>query len=181
MCSINKKEKFTFNYNKYRNLVINHIQKKTNNLDIAEDMCQEVFMRYYLKIDSVKTNSIKSWLLKTSNFILLNYYRHLNTISRFNYTIQENTTYEDKRQTIAQWDTKILLEDALAMFYQENNNHDDKVFYDFLVFKEESFSTIAIKTTYSEAQVSYKYKRIKQWFYHYFLNIGIKSSYQIYV
>lgn len=60
----------------YRNELYNYIRKKVNNAHDAEDILQDVFVKLYSKIDSVKNpDKLKAFMYQVANNTVIDYYR----------------------------------------------------------------------------------------------------------
>lgn len=70
-----KKIRFKKLINKYKNLVYNQAFYFTSNHEDAEDISQEVFLKLWNHLDSVKTATAKSWLLKVTRNACIDYSR----------------------------------------------------------------------------------------------------------
>jgi RNA polymerase sigma-70 factor, ECF subfamily len=66
-------ERFTEFYNKYYSSIFSFVVSKTDNYDASEDICQEVFSRFFSLMDSV--NQPRAWLYGTAKNVMGDYYR----------------------------------------------------------------------------------------------------------
>jgi RNA polymerase sigma-70 factor (ECF subfamily) len=64
---------FTEMYNQYYSSIFSFILSRTNNYDASEDICQEVFSRFFSLIESV--NQPRAWLYGTARNVMGDYYR----------------------------------------------------------------------------------------------------------
>lgn len=71
----NRKAEFDAVYEMYHNSVYQVAAHVTNNLHTAEDITQDVFLKYYLYTASSEVKSPKTFLLTLSNRLSLNYLR----------------------------------------------------------------------------------------------------------
>lgn len=66
---------FDETYELYKNIVLQTAAFYTRNKYTAEDIMQEVFLRYYVYIKHAKVNKEKQWLLTTTKNMAYNYVR----------------------------------------------------------------------------------------------------------
>lgn len=63
-------------WNEYHKTLTKHIRQKINNPHDAEDILQDVFIKIYKNIHSIKDPSkIKSWIYQIANNTIIDYYR----------------------------------------------------------------------------------------------------------
>lgn len=71
-----KNEKFTEAYKKYRKLVIKLAYDRLDDIFLAEEISQQVFVSFYEHMDRFrKEESIKPWLIITTKNALIDYFR----------------------------------------------------------------------------------------------------------
>ena len=68
-----KNRKFAEMFNDHYAMVFNNVNIKINNPDEAEDLCQEIFIKFYEKLDTIENP--RTWLMGASRFAVLTYYR----------------------------------------------------------------------------------------------------------
>ena len=61
--NVNTEEKFQEIYDKYKNLVLKVAFDMTKDYYLAQDICQETFMRLYGYQDNIIVERVKSWLV----------------------------------------------------------------------------------------------------------------------
>lgn len=61
-----KNKLFTDVYNRYHRLVIKAALDQTGDFELAQEVCQHVFWKYYDNMDTVAPDFIKAWLLITA-------------------------------------------------------------------------------------------------------------------
>lgn len=64
-------------YSEYRNKIFGYIQSKIRNVDIAEDLTSDVFVKIYEKLDQFdeKKASLSTWIYLVTRNTLIDYYR----------------------------------------------------------------------------------------------------------
>jgi DNA-directed RNA polymerase specialized sigma24 family protein len=65
--------RFTESYDLYYSLIFSAILSKIQNYDEAEDLCQELFSRFFLKIEEVENP--KAWLYGAMRIIMIEHYK----------------------------------------------------------------------------------------------------------
>ncbi len=71
-----KVENFTKHYHLFYSLVFSIVYSRINNYHDAEDICQEVFIRFYRKLDEI--NNPRKWLLGCLRIVVLDFYKERN-------------------------------------------------------------------------------------------------------
>lgn len=60
---------------KYRTMVFRNVYYMLNDYYAAEDICQETFLRLSRDIDRIRPGNVKSWLIRVSNNLAIDYTR----------------------------------------------------------------------------------------------------------
>lgn len=66
-----KNKLFTEVYTKYHRLVIKSVIDQTGNHDLAQEICQLVFLRFYDKMDTVDMTFVKTWLMLLTKHLVI--------------------------------------------------------------------------------------------------------------
>jgi DNA-directed RNA polymerase specialized sigma24 family protein len=66
-------DRFVENYDSYYSIVFNSIYSKVNNFHDAEDICQEVFIRFYDRMEEVENP--RKWLFGCLRLVVFDYYK----------------------------------------------------------------------------------------------------------
>lgn len=74
-----KHETFTVIYDRYAEMIMKSVVAQTRDRELAKEICQQTFEIYFRKMDTVKPGSEKSWLLKVSRNLLIDYWRKAST------------------------------------------------------------------------------------------------------
>ena len=85
-------------YEDYHMKVLRYIQGQVNDYHLAEDICSDVFLKVYEKIDTFneKKASISTWIFTITRNTLIDYYRTRKVTTE----IPEDLTYEDDDSTV---------------------------------------------------------------------------------
>lgn len=80
-------------YEDYHMKVLRYIQSKVNDYYLAEDLCSDVFVKIYEKLDTFDESkaSISTWIFTITRNRLIDYYRTRKVMSE----IPEDLTYAD--------------------------------------------------------------------------------------
>lgn len=120
-------------YEDYHMKVLRYINAKVNDYYLAEDLCSDIFVKVYEKLDSFNENkaSISTWIFTITRNRLIDYYRSRKVMVE----IPEELTYEVEED---EFDENVLnkLADALqsldnrskkliVMYYYENKKLKD--------------------------------------------------------
>ena len=66
-------DRFVENYDSYYSIVFNSIYSKVSNYHDAEDICQEVFIRFYDNMEEVENP--RKWLFGCLRLVVFDYYK----------------------------------------------------------------------------------------------------------
>ena len=70
-----KEQRFTQVYRRRKNLILRFAYSKTQDLEAAEEICQDVFLHYYEKIEQIQEDLVKAWLLLCAKRKCIDYWR----------------------------------------------------------------------------------------------------------
>ncbi len=96
-------------YEKFSGKVLGYIQQRVQNLQIAEDLCADVFVKIYEKLgkfDSAKA-SISTWIFTITRNTVIDYYRTAHTFEELpenmadKNSIEESICREEMLETLA--------------------------------------------------------------------------------
>ena len=134
-------------YEDYHMKVLRYIQGQVNDYYLAEDLCSDVFMKVYEKLESFneKKASISTWIFTITRNTLIDYYRTRKVTSE----IPENLVYEDDGSDV---DDEILekLAKGLENLDERSRNLIIKHYYEGKTLKEAA----------EELGISYAYSKI---------------------
>lgn len=103
-------------YQEYHTKVLRYIQSRVNDYHLAEDLCSDVFVKVYEKLDTFnsKKASLSTWIFTITRNRLIDYYR----TRKVNVEIPEDLTYEE--------DYSDINEDRLESLANGLNNIDER-------------------------------------------------------
>ncbi|MDO4940393.1 MAG: sigma-70 family RNA polymerase sigma factor [Erysipelotrichaceae bacterium] len=104
-------------YEDYYLRVRNYILSKINNFEEAQDLCSDVFVKVYDKLDTFDKNksSISTWIFTITKNTLIDYYRSNHVELELNDNIQYEVDEDDEDDDICTPDNLDKLAEALKM------------------------------------------------------------------
>ena len=76
---MNSKEAFTEVYERYAASIIKSVVAQTKDIELANEICQNVFMSYYRHMHKVEPEFVKAWLFHAMDNQLIDYWRKAST------------------------------------------------------------------------------------------------------
>lgn len=70
-----KEKKFTQVFDKYNKLVRKIVLNRTGNWNLAEEICQQVFLKYFENMNNLENNMIQPWLVRCTKNMVNDYFR----------------------------------------------------------------------------------------------------------
>ena len=70
-----KNKKFEEYFQKYQDFVMKIVMDKTGSYHDAEEICQQVFISFYVNMDSVSDDLVKAWLIRCTRNAIVDHYR----------------------------------------------------------------------------------------------------------
>jgi len=164
-----KVKKFTDIYSDYYPAVYNAIYAKIRNKDLSGDLAQEVFTRFYEKMDEVENP--RKWLMGTLRYVLLEHYKK-NSVVKIDI---DEIFYDANIQYVNGFrDTRIILQEALEA--SENYKDDrDRIIYELIAIKNYTHEEVARLMGLTKRQIGYRYKTIVDRIVDYLKNKGVKN------
>ena len=85
-------------YEDFRQKVFSYMLSKVQNSDLAEDLCQNVFLKIYEKADTFDETkaSVSTWIYTIARNTLTDYYRTRRVTSEIPETLQSEQSTEDE-------------------------------------------------------------------------------------
>jgi RNA polymerase sigma-70 factor, ECF subfamily len=102
-------ERFTEAYDLYYSVLYGAVYRKVGSVEEAEDLCQEIFIRLYRKLDGV--DNIRAWLYGAMRIVMFDYYR-----SRGRSEADIESMLDDAAMAYVNGfrETRLIIDDALA-------------------------------------------------------------------
>ena len=145
-------KKFSDIYSDMYVVVYNAMYSKVHDSDLTGDLAQEVFIRFYEKMDEVENP--RKWLFGALRNVLLEHYKK-NTVD----TMDIDELFHDDNLGYVNGfrDTRIILQEA---FNNDLNFKDekDRIIYDLIAIKNYTLEEVARLLGITIRQVHYKYR-----------------------
>jgi DNA-directed RNA polymerase specialized sigma24 family protein len=146
--------RFSENYDSFYSLVFSIVLSKVINYHDAEDICQEVFLRFYRKIDEVE--SPRKWLLGCLRIVVLDYYKE-----KRHKDIDADSLFDDMSMSYVNGfrDVRIMITQVLNEIYVEEGDRDAALF-DLIALYNFSFIQASVNLNLNYKQAVYRYGRM---------------------
>lgn len=166
MAFIDKKTRlFTDVYNAYYSLIFCTVQSHVNNIDLAKDICQEVFIRFYEKFEDVENP--KNWLYGTTRLVTLEFLRK-NSIETLDESAEGALSSDDRES-----DTGRIISEALEAVTADDEQ--GRILFELIAVYDFSYKAAAGQLGITEHQSRYKYNLMVKKVLGYFKEKGINS------
>lgn len=114
--------------------VRNFIYYKTGDADLAEDICQDVFIKIWEKREEIIPEKVKYLCYTIANNLSLNYIKHLKIVYNFKNTFIERHEFESPEHKLIQKEFDLKLQNAIAELPEKQRivflmNRIDKLTY----------------------------------------------------
>ncbi|MBN1500159.1 MAG: sigma-70 family RNA polymerase sigma factor [Spirochaetes bacterium] len=154
----NNRKIFRKLYEQYYTYVLAAIYSRVNNQLTAEDICQEVFVRFYDNLDKIEEGKHGGWLKTALKFEISNY---LNKKSQKADDLTENESDLEQITAVKPQDAelKMILEEAVE---NEKNFESDteKIIFNLIAIYGYSYHEAGRELGLSKRQIGYKYNQI---------------------
>jgi RNA polymerase sigma-70 factor (ECF subfamily) len=91
-----KKSKFIKYVQSYKNLIFSHAYYSTGTVEEAEDITQEIFLRLWRHMDSVKKKKVRPWLLRVTRNLCIDRSRKIRERHFSEFMEQDQNAMEDQ-------------------------------------------------------------------------------------
>lgn len=142
-------ERFTRIYAEYYLLIFNTLYSKTGNEFDARDICHEVFLILYEKLDEIK--DVRKWLFGTLRFAALRYYEKKKKTPD-----DIDTIFDDCALTYVNGfrDARIIISSAIA---EAGLTEEERLLVDYIAFNSYTYHHTGKIMGLTLRQVGYKY------------------------
>jgi RNA polymerase sigma factor (sigma-70 family) len=149
-----KTKAFTDQYVEYYPLIYNIVYSKIKSPESVEDICQEIFTRFFLKFDEVENP--RRWLLAAMRNVLYEFYRK-NSESH----VDIDSVMDDVKVSFVNGfrDTRIMIDEALddMKFYVEEKN---RLIFELIAVNNYTYKEAAVSLGMTEHQTRYRYNAV---------------------
>jgi RNA polymerase sigma factor (sigma-70 family) len=148
-----KKEKsknaaFTQVYSEYYATIFGVLYLRTGNADTAEELTQEVFIRYFNNMEGAV--HVRGWLLTTAKYVLLEHYKK-NKKNPDIIPIMDDELFEQKLPDVT--DIRIIIDNAIESI----KDHTDRMIFDLVTLQKYTFKEAGTLTGYTKRQIKYRH------------------------
>jgi RNA polymerase sigma-70 factor (ECF subfamily) len=145
-------------YSRFYPLVFSILYSKLNRRQDTEDICQEVFIKYYNNFETIANP--RNWLITALRFEINNYYRKKSnseeTVDIADMGDSVHVAYENGFR-----DTRIILHEAI-----ENsgnfNDENEKLLFDLIAIYDFTYKEAASYLGMTRSQAEYRYAAIEK-------------------
>ncbi len=167
--SDNKTERFSEHYNAYYSVVFSSVRSKVGNYHDAEDICQEVFVRFYRKLDEI--DNPRKWLFGALRLVVFDYYKQ-----KGKNDIDIETMFEDVTMSFVNGfrDTRLVIQQALDGLYGSVDDME-RALFDLTAVHGFSLREAARHLGLSYKQARTRHERVSRTLMDHFKKAGINS------
>ena len=142
-------EKKTALYTDYRDKVFGYLLGKTGNRDTAEDLCSDVFLKIYEKLDSFDETkaSLSTWIFTVMRNTLIDFYRTRKVLEEVPEDVTDESSVEEE---VCDNEELELLAKALETL--EERERDIVILH--------YYSGVSLKEIASRMGISYSYSKV---------------------
>jgi len=156
---------FTQAYMEYYPLILSSLLTKVSNPEEARDLCQEVFIIFLEKYDTIQNK--RAWLFGTMKNVV---YRHY-AKKKPDVDIDEVFNDEGLSFTNGARDARIMIGEAIE---HVECSEEDRVLLDLIAIHDYSYGSVAEVLGLSRRQVEYRYGQLAKSIMEYLRSRGIK-------
>lgn len=70
-----KNQRFETYFRKHKDMVLRQILEKTGDYQAAQELCQNIFYKFYLNMHKVHPDMVKAWLIRCTKHAIIDYHR----------------------------------------------------------------------------------------------------------
>lgn len=156
-------------FSRYYPLVYSSVYSKLGDRDETEDVCQEVFLRFFRKYGEISNH--RSWLFGTLRLVLSEHFRK----KRGDLADTEAEIEGVAASYVNGFrDTSILLQEAMDRL-ESGGDEDDRVIFDMVAVNNFTYGEAAKHLGMGEQQVRYRYERSVKRLLGYLREKGIQN------
>lgn len=152
-----KRKEFVEAYNLYYPEVLGILLSKISIREDAEDICHEVFIRFFKKFDEIK--EYRKWLFVSIKYEILNYYQKekkpSNIIDIDELKDDVNLAFQNGFR-----DARIIIKDTVNNL-RNFKDEKEKMLFDLIAVFDFSYNDAADYMGMTRAKVEYMYKKIE--------------------
>ena len=163
-------------YCEYYPIVYSVLLSRLRNGDDAEDICQEVFIRFLDNFDSIESH--RGWLLKAIEIEISNYYRKKSSRNDEAVDVAEfvndiNLAFENGFR-----DARIVINEAIENM-ENYDSEEDRTLFDLIAVYGFSYKEAGKYLGMTRWQAEYRYGQIEARIVDYLKKMGIKEVFDL--
>ncbi len=152
---LNKRNRLTDIYGLYYPVVYNAVYTKVSDVDDTHDICQEVFLRLFERIDDVE--NVRRWLFSALKLVVLEHFRK----KQKNDALNVEDVFTDISLTFVNGfrDSRMLIQEAIdapGIF----NDESERVVFDLVAINNYTYDAAAKNLGMTRRQIEYRYTQI---------------------
>lgn len=162
-------DKYNTIFSEYYNGILKLISKRVHNYDLAQDICQETFIRLYANIDDIDEVSVKGWLIVTARNIAIDLNRRSKHIEYLNvYDEKDSEAFDHiikgKAFVESEYNEKLRKEFRIKILkHIQSVNKDWHTIIEYTVMLDKSQDEIARQMGISKEVLRGKLFRARKW------------------
>jgi RNA polymerase sigma-70 factor, ECF subfamily len=164
-----RNREFAEAYNNLYPVVFSTLYSKLGNVDDAEDLCQELFIKLYDKLDEIENK--RKWLYGAMRIEVMAFFRKKKPGA-----VDIDDVFDDASLTFVNGfrDTRIMIQDAIEDM-DNFKDETDRALFDLVAVKNFSYEEAGSQLGFSRRQVRYRYGLIVERLIDYFRKRGING------
>ncbi len=164
-----KNRDFAEDYNLYYPLVYSTVYARVGSFEDAEDLCQDIFVKYYEKLTTIEDK--RKWLNGAIRLELMNYFRK----KKYNQEDIDNLINDASLTYINGFrDLRIILEEIINSI-EIYDDESERVLFELIAVKGFSYEEAGGQLGYSKRQARYRYNRVNEKILDYLAKKGIRN------
>jgi RNA polymerase sigma-70 factor (ECF subfamily) len=156
-------------YADYYPLVFGAVHSRVGNIEDAEDICQELFIAMYNKLETIENP--RKWLYGALKLEVMAYYRKKKPGA-----VDIDEVFDDVGLTFVNGfrDTRIMIQDAIESM-DNFRDETDRILFDLIAVQNYTYEEAGAQVGLAKRQVRYRYGLIVDRMIDYFRKKGINS------
>lgn len=165
-----KRNRLTEIYSDYYPIVYSTIHTKVGNRDDAQDICQEVFIRLFERLDDV--DNVRRWLFSALKLVVLEHFRKKKNKDELNV----DDVFQDVSLTFVNGfrDARIIINEAIENIDNFSDNKE-RIIFDLIAVNNFTYQMAAEQLGMTRRQIEYRYGQIVDRIIKYLHSKGIKN------
>lgn len=122
-------ETFTEVYNRYAALIMKSVMAQTQSREVAEEICQNVFLSYYKHMEKVDESFVKAWLLHVANNQVIDFWRKNGSQGKCDSEVSMEALSEkkDENDVVKRYTERRFISEIMENLREKNPNWYDVI------------------------------------------------------